>query len=159
MSEKTDTVTIHTDGSCLGNPGPGGWGAILNLGSREKELSGGFCLTTNNRMEILAVVEALTALTRPCIVDVWTDSQYVRNAIEKKWLAGWQKKGWLNAEKKPVKNRDLWEKLIPLLAQHQVRFHWLRGHAGHTENERCDQLARAEAGKRGLPRDPGYPEK
>jgi len=105
------------------------------------------------------VVEALSSLTRPCSVDVWTDSQYVRNAIEKKWLAGWQKKGWLNAEKKPVKNRDLWERLIPLVARHKVRFHWLRGHSGHAENERCDQLARAAAVKRGLPKDPGYPEK
>lgn len=150
-------VTIYTDGSCLGNPGPGGWCAILTEGTRSKELFGGYKLTTNNRMELLAVIEALTALKRPCRVDLWTDSQYVRNAIEKRWIDSWQRNGWKNAEKKPVKNQDLWQRLLPLLAMHQVRFHWIRGHSGHRENERCDQLARAAAQKSGLPTDAGYP--
>lgn len=150
-------VTIYTDGSCLGNPGPGGWCAILTEGARSKELFGGYKLTTNNRMELLAVIEALTALKRPCRVELWTDSQYVRNAIEKRWIDSWQRNGWKNAEKKPVKNQDLWQRLLPLLATHQVRFHWIRGHSGHRENERCDQLARAAAQKRDLPADAGYP--
>lgn len=151
------SVTIFTDGSCLGNPGPGGWCAILTEGERSKELFGGYKLTTNNRMELLAVIEALTALKHPCRVDLWTDSQYVRNAIEKRWIDSWQRNGWKNSEKKPVKNQDLWQRLLPLLATHQVRFHWVRGHSGHRENERCDQLARAAAQKSGLPVDAGYP--
>jgi ribonuclease HI len=151
------SVTIFTDGSCLGNPGPGGWCAILTEGERSKELFGGYRLTTNNRMELLAVIEALTALKRPCRVELWTDSQYVRNAIEKRWIDSWQRNGWKNSEKKPVKNQDLWQRLLPLLATHQVRFHWVRGHSGHRENERCDQLARAAAQKSGLPVDTGYP--
>lgn len=149
-------VQIFTDGACLGNPGPGGWGAILASGEQNQELSGGFRLTTNNRMEILAVIEALQTLTQPAVVEVWTDSQYVRNAIEKRWLAGWQRNGWRTADKKPVKNRDLWERLAPLLGTHQVRFHWVRGHAGHPQNERCDVLAKAAAMRRGLPPDEGY---
>ncbi len=146
-------VTIHTDGSCLGNPGPGGWAAILRFGEREKELSGGFAGTTNNRMEITAVLEALAALTQPCAVDLFTDSQYVRKAVEDKWLDNWQRNGWLTSAKKPVKNRDLWERLLPLLKRHTVRFHWLRGHSGHPENERCDVLARAQASRKDLPVD------
>lgn len=152
-----DAVTIYTDGSCLGNPGPGGWCAILKDDKHSKELFGGFRLTTNNRMELLAVIEALLALKRPCRVDLWTDSQYVRNAIEKRWIVSWQKNGWKNSEKKPVKNQDLWQRLLPLLSTHQVRFHWLRGHSGHVENERCDKLARAAAQGRNLPEDSGYP--
>ena len=151
-------VVIHTDGSCLGNPGPGGWAAVLCLegAAHRKELSGGYARTTNNRMEILAVVEALSALTEPCEVDLFTDSQYVRNSVEKRWLWGWQKKGWIKADKKPLLNVDLWQRLLPLLERHQVRFHWLRGHSGHVENERCDVLARAQAGRRDLPPDTAY---
>lgn len=141
----SDAVVIHTDGSCLGNPGPGGWAAILRYGDTEKELSGGYKLTTNNRMELLAVIEALGALTRSCAVDLHTDSKYVRDAIEKGWLANWQKKGWKTAAKKPVKNQDLWRRLMPLIERHRVRFHWVRGHAGDPLNERCDVLAKAAA--------------
>ena len=151
-------VLIHTDGSCLGNPGPGGWAAVLALpeGAARKELSGGFARTTNNRMEIMAVIAALEALREPCAVDLYTDSQYVRNAVEKGWLASWQKKNWVKADKKPVLNVDLWQRLVPLLARHTVRLHWLRGHAGHPENERCDELARACAASADLPEDAGY---
>jgi len=150
-------VRIYTDGCCFGNPGPGGYGAVLLCGEARKELSGGRRLTTNNRMELLAVIEALSALTKPCPVDLYTDSQYVRNAIEKRWLAGWRRNGWKTADKKPVKNKDMWERLIPLLAVSTVRFHWVRGHAGDAENERCDVLAKAAAGKSGLAADEGYP--
>jgi ribonuclease HI len=150
------TVLIHTDGACLGNPGPGGYGAMLSHDGGHKELSGGFRLTTNNRMEILAVIRALEALTRPCLVKVVTDSQYVRDAIEKGWLAKWKKNGWHTADKKNVKNRDLWECLDKLLAGHRVSFHWVRGHAGHPENERCDQLAKAAAQGPGRIEDTGY---
>ena len=149
-------VQIYTDGSCLGNPGPGGWAAVMRCDGHEKELVGGFHTTTNNRMEILAVVEALAALTQTCTVDVYTDSQYVRNAVEKKWIAGWQKNGWKTAAKKPVKNKDLWTRLVPLLDKHTVSFHWVRGHSGHPENERCDTLARDFAGRSGLPEDVGH---
>jgi ribonuclease HI len=151
-------VQAFTDGSCLGNPGPGGWAAVLRCNGSERELSGGFALTTNNRMEILAVIEALSILKEPCSVDLHTDSQYVRNAVEKKWLAGWRRNGWKTSDKKPVKNRDLWERLQPLLDVHTVRFHWVRGHSGHPENERCDVLARTRASSRGLPPDTGYRE-
>ncbi|GFH63391.1 MAG: ribonuclease H [Candidatus Desulfovibrio kirbyi] len=148
-------VIVHTDGSCLGNPGPGGWAAVLHLDATEhrKELTGGFTETTNNRMELVAVLEALGALTEPCAVDLYTDSQYVHNAVEKSWLAGWQAKNWTKSDKKPVKNVDLWQRLLPLLSRHSVRFHWLRGHAGHVENERCDALARACAARTDLPPD------
>lgn len=153
-------VIIHTDGSCLRNPGPGGWAAVLALegGTARKELAGGFRRTTNNRMEIMAVIAALEALREPCAVDVYTDSQYVRNAVEKGWLASWQAKNWVKADKKPVLNVDLWQRLAPLLARHEVRLHWLRGHAGHAENERCDELARARAGEPDLPPDTGFAE-
>ncbi|MDO5483484.1 MAG: ribonuclease HI [Desulfovibrionaceae bacterium] len=153
-------VTIHTDGSCLGNPGPGGWAAVLCLdgSTHRKELAGGFARTTNNRMEILAVIKALDALREPCSVSLYTDSQYVRNAVEKRWLQSWQRQGWRKADKKPVKNVDLWQQLLPLLERHKVRFFWLRGHAGHAENERCDILAREQAGLTALPPDPGFTE-
>lgn len=151
-------VVIHTDGSCLGNPGPGGWAAVLCLEGTDhrKELAGGFRLTTNNRMEITGVLEALAALREPCAVELYTDSQYVRNAVEKGWLRSWQKKNWVKADKKPVKNVDLWQKLLPELGRHTVHLYWLRGHAGHAENERCDVLARTYAGRRDLPPDPGF---
>lgn len=150
-------VTIHTDGSCLGNPGPGGWCAILDWNGQEKTLVGGHSHTTNNRMELLAVIRALETLNRPCVVNIYTDSQYVLNAIEKGWLEGWKKKGWKTAAKKPVKNQDLWTQLSKLLEQHKAKFHWVRGHSGHPENERCDALANAQAGLGELPPDPGYP--
>lgn len=151
-------VRIHTDGSCLGNPGPGGWAAVLALPdtAHRRELHGGFRRTTNNRMEILAAVQALAALTRPCRVDLFTDSQYVRNAVQKGWLDSWRRNGWRKADKKPVLNADLWRRLLPELERHAVTFHWLRGHAGDAENERCDALARAEAGRSDLPPDTGF---
>lgn len=157
------TVTIHTDGSCLGNPGPGGWAAVLTCPKADgsiarREMSGGFARTTNNRMEILAVLEALGALKVPCVVELYTDSQYVAKAIKDRWLIGWQKNGWVNSAKKPVKNQDLWKRMPALLERHEVHFHWLKGHAGHAENERCDELARAEASKKGLPDDEGFME-
>lgn len=148
-------VQVFTDGSCLGNPGPGGWAAILRYNGTEKELSGGFSNTTNNRMELRAVISALAALTRACGVDLFTDSTYIKDAVVKDWLGGWQKNGWKTAAKKPVKNQDLWRELLPLLKSHDVRFHWVRGHAGHPENERCDVLAKAQAGRPGQPRDQG----
>ncbi|WP_029895405.1 ribonuclease HI [Desulfohalovibrio reitneri] len=149
-------VRVHTDGSCLGNPGPGGWCALLEYSGSEKELHGGYGRTTNNRMELLAVIEALEALREPCRVELYTDSQYVQKAITQGWLKGWKRNGWKTAAKKPVKNRDLWTRLDPLLSRHDVQFHWLKGHAGHPENERCDELARAAAQRDGLPADEGY---
>ena len=149
-------VEIHTDGSCLGNPGPGGWAAVLRFGQHRKEISGGFAPTTNNRMEIIAVLRALELLTEPCCVDLYTDSQYVSKAIRDGWLKGWIARGWITSAKKTVKNRDLWERMAELLERHQVSFHWLKGHAGHKENERCDELARTESAKRDLPPDPGF---
>ncbi len=149
-------VMIYTDGACFGNPGPGGYGAVLLYNGTKKELSGGRRETTNNRMELMAVIEALASLTRPCEAEVVTDSKYVRDAIEKKWLAGWRKKGWITASKTPVKNQDLWKRLIPLLETHKVKFSWVRGHSGHPENERCDVLAKSAAGQSGLPKDEGY---
>jgi ribonuclease HI len=151
-------VIVHTDGACLGNPGPGGWGAVLQLqhSDARKELSGGFALTTNNRMEITAVLEGLAALREPCEVNLYTDSRYVCDALEKGWLDSWRSKNWLNSGKKPVKNIDLWQKLLPLLARHKIRFHWLKGHAGHAENERCDELACRAAAAPHLPPDAGY---
>ena len=149
-------VTIYTDGACSGNPGPGGWGAILEWNGREKELSGGERETTNNRMELSGVIFALSALKEPCAVDLYTDSKYVCDAVEKGWLAGWQKRNWIKSDKKPVLNVDLWKQLLPLLRTHKVTFHWLRGHAGHRENERCDELARAFAAGPDLPEDTGF---
>ena len=135
------TVTIYTDGACSGNPGPGGWGAILEWNGVEKEISGGEASTTNNRMEITAVLRALALLKEPCVVELYSDSKYVIDALEKGWVYGWQKRGWVKSDKKPALNVDLWKQLLPLLEKHQVTFHWVKGHAGHPENERCDQLA------------------
>ncbi len=158
MTETTmPPLVIHTDGACLGNPGPGGYAAVWEADGERMELSGGRKLTTNNRMELLAAIVALEALAEPTKVTLVTDSRYVHDAIEKRWLAGWQKRGWVNAEKKPVKNQDLWLRLIPLLARHAVRFQWVRGHTGHADNERCDVLAKQAANSRGLPADEGYP--
>lgn len=151
-------IHAFTDGSCLGNPGPGGWAAILRHEVTEKVLSGGFALTTNNRMEVLAAIEALDALRESCRVVLFSDSRYLCDAVEKKWLGGWQKNGWKTAAKKPVKNRDLWERLLPLLGRHSVQFHWLEGHAGHPQNERADTLARAAASSPLLPPDAGFGE-
>jgi ribonuclease HI len=134
-------VTIHTDGACSGNPGPGGWGAILAFGDREKELKGGEAHTTNNRMELSAAIAALEALTKPCVVDLFTDSEYVRGGITG-WIHGWKRNGWRTKDKKPVKNIDLWQRLDAALKQHDVRWHWVKGHAGHAQNERADVLAR-----------------
>ncbi len=133
-------VVVFADGACKGNPGPGGWGAILRIGAREKEIYGGERQTTNNRMELTAVIRALEALKRQCHVKVYTDSQYVQKGISE-WLAQWKARGWRTADKKPVKNEDLWRELDALARQHQVEWHWVRGHAGHKENERADALA------------------
>jgi ribonuclease HI len=142
-SESPGRVEIFTDGACSGNPGPGGWGAILRFKGVEKELSGGEKPTTNNRMEMMAAIRALEELKRPCAVDLYTDSQYLQQGVNE-WLAGWKRKGWPDR----IKNQDLWKELDRLIALHDVTFHWIKGHAGHPENERCDALARA-----GVPRN------
>jgi ribonuclease HI len=134
-------VRVFTDGACSGNPGPGGWGALLVYGGTEKELSGGEPMTTNNRMELMGAIAALEALKRPCAVALYTDSTYVRDGITK-WIEGWKRKGWKTADKKPVKNVDLWQRLDAARLPHTVVWHWVRGHSGHPENERVDQLAR-----------------
>ncbi len=134
-------VEIYTDGACSGNPGPGGWGAILVHGKVEKELSGGEADTTNNRMEMMAAIKALKALKTPCRVDLYTDSTYVKDGITK-WVHDWKKRGWKTADRKPVKNADLWEKLEEAAEKHEVKWHWVRGHTGHEYNERADVLAR-----------------
>ena len=138
----TGRVKIWTDGACSGNPGPGGFGAILQFGEREKELSGGESATTNNRMELMAAIDALEALTRPCAVDLHTDSQYVRNGVTQ-WIVGWKARGWKTADRKPVKNVELWRRLEEASERHEVEWHWVRGHAGDEMNERADALARA----------------
>ncbi|MGF6777877.1 ribonuclease HI [Paraburkholderia sp. GAS334] len=135
-----DIIEIFTDGACKGNPGPGGWGALLRFGTQEKELFGGEALTTNNRMELMGVIAALEALKRPCKVVVHTDSQYVQKGISE-WIHGWKKKGWMTAAKTPVKNADLWKRLDALVQQHEIEWRWVKGHAGHPENERADALA------------------
>ncbi|HVC52913.1 MAG TPA: ribonuclease HI [Stellaceae bacterium] len=142
-----DTVEIFTDGACSGNPGPGGWAAILRFRGVERELAGGEAMTTNNRMEMSAAIAGLEALTRPCHVNLYTDSQYVRDGITR-WLPAWKARGWLTADKKPVKNVDLWQRLAAAAARHRVDWHWVRGHAGHPENERADALARAQIAAR-----------
>ncbi len=136
------SINIFTDGACSGNPGMGGWCAILEYKSKRKELSGAEAETTNNRMEMMAVIEALKALKEPCEVELYSDSQYVIKGITE-WLEGWQSRGWKTADKKPVKNADLWKLLVELTAKHKINWHWVKGHAGHPENERCDELARA----------------
>jgi ribonuclease HI len=143
MSAKPEgqIVEIFCDGACSGNPGPGGYGAILRYGGHEKEISGGARETTNNRMELSAAIEALKLLTRPCTVTVTTDSQYLVKGITE-WIPGWRRNGWRNSKKEPVLNRDLWEQLLKVTEKHCVQWKWVRGHAGHAENERCDQLAR-----------------
>lgn len=140
-------VTIYTDGSCSGNPGPGGWGAILEYNGVEKELSGGEHTTTNNRMELTAVIEALRCLKRPCQVELYSDSKYVIDALSKGWVWGWKKRGWIKSDKKPALNVDLWEQLLPLITTHTVNYHWVKGHAENPKNNRCDQLAVAQSQK------------
>lgn len=135
-----DSVKLYTDGACKGNPGPGGWGVLLVWGDHERELYGGEPLTTNNRMELTAVIRGLEALKRATVVEVYTDSQYVQQGM-KSWLANWKRRGWLTADKKPVKNDDLWKRLDELASGHEVHWHWVRGHDGHPENERADVLA------------------
>ncbi|MBK1870454.1 ribonuclease HI [Taklimakanibacter albus] len=134
-------VVIHTDGACSGNPGPGGWGAILRYNGHEKELQGGEANTTNNRMELTAAIMALETLTRPATVEIHTDSVYVKDGISK-WIHGWKRNGWKTSDKKPVKNAELWQRLDQALTRHQVSWHWVKGHAGHDDNERADELAR-----------------
>ena len=151
-----EPVTIHTDGSCLGNPGPGGWAAKLACKGTVKTLSGGFAHTTNNRMEIYSAVMALQALTRPSEVALYSDSRYLCDAVSKGWLWGWRKKNWKKADGKPVLNQDLWEKLVPLLGRHKVTLHWVEGHSGQVDNEEVDTLAREAAGQKGLPKDTGF---
>ncbi len=140
-------VKIYTDGACSGNPGPGGWGAVLLYGEHEKRISGGEPQTTNNRMELTAVIEALSLLNRPCKVLLTTDSKYVADSVTKRWVYGWQKRGWKKSDGKPAINVDLWQRLLPLLDRHEVEIAWIKGHAGHYYNEICDQLAVAESQK------------
>lgn len=148
-------VHIYTDGSCLGNPGPGGYGAVLIFNKHRKNLSGGFALTTNNRMELLAPAIALEALTEPCQVVVTTDSQYVKNGINQ-WIVNWKKNGWRTKDKKPVKNADLWKRLDAACTKHEITWKWVKGHSGHPENELCDELARTAAQSNNLNEDKGY---
>ncbi|MBQ2383886.1 MAG: ribonuclease HI [Oscillospiraceae bacterium] len=134
-------VTLYTDGACSGNPGPGGWGAILAYKGHELELSGGEADTTNNRMELTAVIRGLQRLKEPCIVELYSDSKYVIDGLQKGWAEGWRKRGWVKSDKKPALNPDLWGELLDLTARHQMRYHWIKGHAENEKNERCDQLA------------------
>ena len=138
-------VKLYTDGACSGNPGPGGWAAVLLYGKWEKELSGGEARTTNNRMELEGVIRGLEALLEPCAVDVYTDSQYIVNAVNKGWVYGWQKKGWMKNNKEEAKNPDLWQKILTLMQKHKVTFHWVKGHAENVYNNRCDELAVMES--------------
>ncbi len=154
--EKLKQVTIYTDGACKGNPGPGGYGVVMLHEGHRRELSGGFRRTTNNRMEILAVVEGLSALRLKCEVSLYTDSQYVSNAINQGWAKRWRKNGWKRNKTEKAVNPDLWQRLLDLCEKHEVQFHWVRGHAGNPENERCDQLAVAAASQPNLPPDRGY---
>ena len=135
------TVTLYTDGACSGNPGPGGWGAILEFMGHEKELSGGEISTTNNRMELTAVIEGLSALKEPCVVELYSDSKYVIDGLQKGWAASWKKRGWIKSDKKPALNPDLWEQLLELTGKHQMCYHWVKGHAENPKNNRCDELA------------------
>lgn len=143
--ESMRKVYIFTDGACLGNPGPGGWGAILRYGTAEKEIAGGEVQTTNNRMELTALLRALQSLKEGCQLVVTSDSKYVLDALQKGWAAGWQKRGWKKSDNKPALNADLWEQLLEEIQKHTVEYHWIKGHTGHPENERCDQLAVAQA--------------
>lgn len=149
-------VTIYTDGACIGNPGPGGYGIVLLYGKHRKEFSGGYRLTTNNRMELTAAIRGLAALKEPCQVVLFSDSEYLVNAVEKGWARRWQANGWRRQNKKKAENIDLWEELLELCERHQVHFEWVKGHAGHSENEHCDQLAVSAAQSLELAEDTGY---
>jgi len=149
-------IEIYTDGACRGNPGPGGYGAILIYGEHRRELSGGFAETTNNRMEILGAVVGLEALKEPCEVILRSDSSYLVNAVRKDWIGRWKRNGWRKVDRNPVLNADLWKRLLALLETHPAEFVWVKGHASNAENNRCDELARAAAAKSKLPPDPGY---
>ena len=138
------TVTLYTDGACSGNPGPGGWGAILEYKEHRREMSGGEAETTNNRMELTAVIRGLMALKESCVVELYSDSKYVIDGLSKGWAAGWQKKGWIKSDKKPALNPDLWEQLLELTAKHEMHYHWVKGHADNPNNNRCDELAVAQ---------------
>ena len=140
-------VTIYTDGACSGNPGPGGWGAILMYGTHKRELSGGEADTTNNRMELTAVIRALSLLKEPCIVELWSDSKYVIDGLSKGWAKGWKAKGWVKSDKKPALNPDLWDELLRLESIHILRYHWVKGHAENEFNNRCDEMAVTESHK------------
>jgi ribonuclease HI len=155
MTSAAKRVVIYTDGACTGNPGPGGYAAILQFGEHRRELSGGFRRTTNNRMELTAVIEALAALKEPCAVTLHSDSEYVVNSLAKGWAKGWRAKGWRRSGK-TVPNWDLWRRLLDLCDRHEVHVRWVRGHAGHAENERCDELAVLAAAGHNLPMDHGY---
>ena len=147
MSEELKRVELYTDGACSGNPGPGGWGAILCYMGYEKVMSGGEAATTNNRMELTAVIRGLSALKEKCVVELYSDSKYVIDALEKGWAYGWRKKGWVKSDKKPALNSDLWEMLLNLCAGQEIHYHWVKGHADNAMNERCDRLAVAERDK------------
>ena len=149
-------VIIHTDGGCKGNPGPGGFGAVMVCGAHRKEISAGYRLTTNNRMELRAAIAALQALSEPCEVELHSDSKYLIDAISKKWIDGWKKRGWQTADKKPVKNQDLWLLLLAAMAGHKIDWRWVKGHAGHVENERCDELGNIAVVGRNLLEDVGF---
>jgi ribonuclease HI len=151
-----EQVSIWTDGACLGNPGPGGYGVVLVSGPHRRELSGGFRRTTNNRMELLGAIVALQALKRPCVVALHSDSRYVVSAMQKEWPQGWRRKGWRLRGNEPAKNVDLWEQMLAAVGEHEVSWHWVKGHAGDVENERCDRLAMAAAERKDLPVDSGY---
>jgi len=151
-------ITIYTDGSSRGNPGPGGFGTLLISGARRKELSGGYAKTTNNRMELLAAIIGLEALKKPAAVTIHSDSRYLIDAINKGWIGAWKKRGWRKADKQPVKNTDLWKRLEAAATAHDVTWKWVRGHAGNANNERCDELATSAADSGGLPPDPGFEE-
>ncbi|MGB0563092.1 MAG: ribonuclease HI [Spirulinaceae cyanobacterium] len=156
MTSPAKSVTIYTDGACLGNPGPGGYGVLLIYGGHRKELQGGYRRTTNNRMEIQAAIAGLEALKEPCTVELYTDSKYVVDAIEKGWAKRWRANGWRKNKKEPAKNPDLWAQLLQLCDRHRVSFRWVKGHAGQPENERCDDIARASAQGMDLAVDEGY---
>ncbi|MBQ3053441.1 MAG: ribonuclease HI [Clostridia bacterium] len=150
------TVQLFTDGACKGNPGPGGYGIVLRFGEIEKEISAGYECTTNNRMELMAAIVGLEALKYPCKVDLYSDSKYLTDSISKGWVYGWKKKGWKKSDNKPALNVDLWTRLLPLLSTHQVNIIWVKGHAGHPENERCDALAVSAAEGENLLKDDNY---
>lgn len=153
---KIKRVIIYTDGACIGNPGPGGYGVILIYGKHRKELSGGYRLTTNNRMELMAAIKSLTALKEPCQVEIYSDSEYLVKAIKRGWVKRWKANNWYRSNKKKAENHDLWEELLRLCDKHQVLFEWVRSHNGHLENERCDKLAVIAAQQPNLPKDIGY---